>query len=563
MRYIYCRAVGIVVLLVASCVVAFAQENRRVEVTATYRPEVSQATKLIVPTTIDDAPIIEPEIEYNVRPQTWQVSLETADYEPVAMNNYDFRRATPLYAKVGVGYPLASDVALRYGIHNLRVGYLGIGVEHRGDFARRSNGDGVLRSAAESYNMHNGVVLGGGVFAGKRLFEASMSYVNDIYNRYAELSSEPACVGLHRTDVSLRFGDDFCDMSHLNFAVELHSGYWAHKLPMLTRDMTALNEFSGGASLRLAGKLGGGMAGIDVGYDLWRGNRVFGYQDSRFDVGVDYRRRWGFVDFEVGVAYMYDMVKLREKPSHFVLPHLKVLFDIKKAALAPYVEVSTHVAQNDLSSLYDKNPYIDFGAAYDTLTHMANGVSYDMSVGIDGSLFATRFTYRVYAGVNLQRNHLFWYVTLPGKFGVVNGNNDRMFYGVELGCRPISGLMINAGFEGHVDSTDFDFKYLSSEPKFKADVRVEYAYEGWRFYASADVLGRREWSVLDADGVSLRSEPFTAQTCVDLQLGAAYRIKNGIELYLDGTNLLNNRIYDYAYYYRRGIGFMCGVKLNF
>ena len=69
--------------------------------------------------------------------------------------------------------------------------------------------------------------------------------------------------------------------------------------------------------------------------------------------------------------------------------------------------------------------------------------------------------------------------------------------------------------------------------------------------------------MLDADGVSLRSEPFTAQTCVALQLGAAYRIKNGIELYLNGTNLLNNRIYDYAYYYRRGIGFMCGVKLNF
>ena len=90
MRYIYSRVVVAVVLLVASCTMAYAQESKRVEISTTYRPEVEQATKLMVPTTIEDVPVINPDIEYNVVPQTWQVSLDTEDYEPVVMYNFDF-----------------------------------------------------------------------------------------------------------------------------------------------------------------------------------------------------------------------------------------------------------------------------------------------------------------------------------------------------------------------------------------------------------------------------------------------------------------------------------------
>ena len=36
-----------------------------------------------------------------------------------------------------------------------------------------------------------------------------------------------------------------------------------------------------------------------------------------------------------------------------------------------------------------------------------------------------------------------------------------------------------------------------------------------------------------------------------------------IEVFADGENLLNSRIYDFANYYRQGVGFMLGVKMNF
>ena len=50
-----------------------AQEHKRVEVTTTYNPEVAPAKKLTAPTTISDVPGIEPEIRYNIKPESWQI----------------------------------------------------------------------------------------------------------------------------------------------------------------------------------------------------------------------------------------------------------------------------------------------------------------------------------------------------------------------------------------------------------------------------------------------------------------------------------------------------------
>ena len=54
---------------------------------------------------------------------------------------------------------------------------------------------------------------------------------------------------------------------------------------------------------------------------------------------------------------------------------------------------------------------------------------------------------------------------------------------------------------------------------------------------------------------------------IDLRAGISFRVSHTVDIYVDGYNLLNRTdstaIYDWAYYYRNGIGFMAGVKLNF
>jgi hypothetical protein len=56
---------------------------------------------------------------------------------------------------------------------------------------------------------------------------------------------------------------------------------------------------------------------------------------------------------------------------------------------------------------------------------------------------------------------------------------------------------------------------------------------------------------------------FTTPTTVDLRAGISVRASQRVEIYADGYNLLNSRIYDYAYYYRNGAGFMAGVMIDF
>jgi hypothetical protein len=56
---------------------------------------------------------------------------------------------------------------------------------------------------------------------------------------------------------------------------------------------------------------------------------------------------------------------------------------------------------------------------------------------------------------------------------------------------------------------------------------------------------------------------FKAPAAFDLKANIAFKVTNSIEAYIDGANLLNQKIYDYAHYYNRGLGFLVGVKMDF
>lgn len=200
------------------------------EVTKNYTHEASAAKKMIAPTEISDAPEVEPTIVYSVSPETWQVELEDHNFKPARANYWDYNRAEHFYAQLGVGYPLVSDATLRYTTYNTRIGYLGVGVEHDGNFAQKLNVDGIKRSSAESYAMSNRLNVNGGVVAGKQMFTASADYDYSIFNRYAMIS-DPSRLHFHDAELSLRYGDDFVDLSRINFAVSADGGYWSHAVP--------------------------------------------------------------------------------------------------------------------------------------------------------------------------------------------------------------------------------------------------------------------------------------------------------------------------------------------
>lgn len=554
------KALGTLLLLLSCTAVGVvAQEHKRVEVTTIYNPEVSPATKLVAPASIADRPDIEPDIEYGVNPDTWQIELEDHDFKPATAGYWDFNRAKRLYTKLGVGYPIASDAAIRYATGNVRVGYFGAGIEHDANFSERSTVTNVVRSMADSYDMRNRAYLHGGVIAGSQIFEVSADYNYDIYNRYAELTPTPQRLMFHDAGLKLRFGDNFADLRRLNFDVELHGGYWRHVPPSATDAIKAAPEFSVGGSVRIARAMRANVVGLRASYDMWR-SKPTDYKDMRIGFAVDYARDFGFINLDASLGYMFDRVEGRAKPSHFLLPRLKLLFDVGMTALLPYVEVNTTVSQNGVSSLYGANPYLDYKASYDTLRAMPNTRSYDVSLGFTGSAASSRLAYRLYLGANFMRDQVVWYVNNIGTFGVSAGSNNRLFVGAEISYRPVGGLLLAASVYAH--SNNSSAKYYVNDANLRSEVEVEYSLKRWKFYVLGDITGARKWSV-DTGVEGVTSEPFTTDTTIDLRAGVSLRASRQVEIYIDGYNLLNSRIYDYAYYYRTGIGAMAGVKIDF
>ncbi len=555
MRYI--SGIFVAIVMLAATTTLSAQEYKRVEVTKNYMHEVAPAQKMVAPTTITDAPEIEPEIKYNVNPETWQIELEDHNFNPATASYWDYNYAEPLYARLAVGYPLVSDVAVRYARHNTRLGYFGVGVEHDGDFYPMANAEGVMQSIANSYSMSNRINVDGGVMAGRQMLSARADYDFSIKNRYAEVTT-PNRLLFHDANLGLRYGDDFADLSRINFGVEAQGGYWSGCVP--TAEGVNYGEWSAEAGLDVARDFQGNIVGINAGFGLWQSDKQTSYRDMAVNLGVSYARSFGIIGVEAEVGYMFDKVSGRTKPSHFFLPAVKVDFDFGKVGIIPFVELQTNITHNTVESLYKTNPYIDYMPMQGAFNTMASTRSYDLHFGIKGSDRSSKVAYRLYLGGNFMRDQMLWYVNEMGTFGFTQDDNNRLFASLECEYHPIGGLKLAASARAHMDNTKS--AYAVSDSKVTAGLLAEYRMKRWVFNISGDFRSARCWSgVMNEDG----SVPvaFKAPAAFDLKANIAFKVTNSIEAYIDGANLLNQKIYHYAHYYNRGLGFMVGVKMDF
>lgn len=536
---------------------AQAQNVRTVTVTKDYVPEVSATTKIVAPTTFNDTYVYEPEISNeSVLPDTWRTTLSAHDFRPPQFSYWDFLTPKQFYIQADAGYPLSSDLIFRYTMQSKRDGYFNVGLIHNGDFAARQNTDGDKLPITNSFSMRNGIDVSGGVILGQRMLEAYAMYDNNLYNRYAEVN-DPARINFHDANISVRFGDNFSNLKRLNFSVEAHGGYWAHRLPLAINGDDNYGEANVGVSATLARIFTKkNRVQIAANYDMWMGGNV--YRDIRFGLDVCYARKFNMFNVEAGVGYMFDKVKGRSRASHFIMPHAKVLLDLKLDAFIPYVEFDTRVGQNSVASIYKRNPYIDFEKMTSAFAEMANDRSYDLSIGFSGSV-NTRFAYRAYFGVSFVRDNLFFYINHDANFGATTANNTRLIYGAEIEYMPIGGLRLGGSIHGVVDTPKS--LYYINDPAYEATVFAEYTLRRWQFGISSDFVGKRYWTHLNELGDMI--SPIITKGYIDLGAKVSFKATEMVDVYAQGVNLLNAKIFDYANYYRAGIGFKVGVKIDF
>ena len=561
-----------------------AQVEKRVEVTKAYVPKVESALKLAVEPDMTDTTRMRPEIDYTVTPLSLRTTLTTRPIRPATVTYWEFNRPLPFYLKVGAGYPLNSVVDFYATTQNPSTGYVIGYVNHEGSYSKIAN---EIDAKNNSTRMYNRAGVAAGKYLGRHILEGELSYDNRMYHRYGSYTTVPESVGAvdfggdgmndyGNAALSLRFGDDFQDLSRVNFEVALHGDlFFDHsERPDVGETGRQLNI---GAEGRIAKGFVRSSFSLGIGYDYFGGQQwLSDYRQQLIRASLRYRFAGGVVGLEVGGDYYHDRVEMPGDPEaltetgDYFIPFARLDFNLGTPGLKPFFEADGTVRPNDFRTLTAANPYVAPGTWLDK-----SSVDYNFRAGLGGTLWSKRFAYRVYAGFSVQDNRLFWatllersgadgeYETFASTFIPQLGRQTVTSFNGEIEYRPLSSLMFDLGVHGRFYNVEPDWD--NGEASFVGNVGVTYTGRKVSFGVEARMESERSWSTLDYMFVDeARYLPvFKAPFTVDLRAHFDWRVSHRVTLFAEGRNLVNQRLYDFARYPELGASVTVGIKANF
>jgi len=573
---------------------AVAQVERQVEVTKKFVPSVERAEKLPIMPDMTDTTRIYPDIDYTITPLSIQTAFQLKPIRPATVTYWEFNRPLPFYLKVGVGYPLNSVLDFYATTQNPSVGYAIGYVNHDGRYAKIRNDFGDRHSATR---INNRIGATAGKYLGRHILEGEISYENRLYYRYGAhrspvfdeivnssngasdfaLASPATAVDYGDGRIMIRVGDDFHDLNRVNFEVSLRGGmFFDHSdWPNYKDKARQISLDVGGRIARAWGKH---RIVANLSYMRFSGQKAIdNYLQQQVRAGIRYGRESDFLTYEVGADYYHDKIE-GEKSGNYILPHIRLDFNLGTKKLRPFVEIDGQVAANDYRSLTRQNPYL-----YPTSLVDKSSVDYNGHFGIAGTLSRDRFSYRVYATYSIHDNHLYWYglgTYLPVDKIYIEAATCIMphtarqtavsFHG-EMEWHPITSLLLNLGLHGFI--YDNESVYKSGDPSIKGNLAVRYTGKKVALGVAAILQGSREWTMEDnrmfanTDESWLTTAPirstFEVPCSIDLRVNFAWKLSSTVGIFAEVHNLLNERIYEYLWHPEYGINFTAGVKLNF
>ena len=563
-----------------------AQVEKRVEVTKAYVPKVESALKLAVEPDMTDTTRMRPEIDYTVTPLSLQTTLATRPIRPATVTYWEFNRPLPFYLKVGAGYPLNSVLDFYASTQNPSTGYLIGYLNHEGRYAKIANEIGVKNNSTRMYNRAG---VAAGKYFGRHVLEGELSYDNRMYHRYGSYTTDPnlpeeqlRALGIGGMNdygdaaLSVRFGDDFQDLSRVNFEVGLHGDLFFDHSDR-PGDGEKGRQLNFGAEGRIARGFGRSSFSLGIGYDAFGGQQwLSGCWQQLIRASLRYHYAGGVVGLEAGADYYHDRVETPGEPEALVetgdyfIPFARLDFNLGTPGLKPFFEADGTVRPNDFRTLTAANPYVAPGTWLDK-----SSVDYNFRAGLGGSLWRNRFTYRVYAGFSVQDNRLFWatllersgadgeYETFASTFIPQLGRQTVTSFNGEIEYRPISSLRFDLGVHGRFYNKECD--WANGEASFVGNVGVTYTGRKVAFGVGARMESERSWSTLDYMFVDeARYLPvFKAPFTVDLRAHFDWRVSHRVTLFAEGRNLADQRLFDFARYPELGANFTVGVKATF
>ena len=549
-----------------------AQVEREVEVTKQYVPKLPPARKMDFQPDMVDTVSIRPEIDYTIVPKSFASALSTEKIRPAKVTYWEYTKNYPIYIKAGVGYPLVSEVDAYASTNRADVGYLSAYINHRGSYSdiKTFNPISAEEWLGKAHQMSNRIGVNGGKYIGRYTFNGDIYYDADIFHRYAQPKSDDAIdeVNYENIALAMSFGDSFADMSKVNFNIYAAADYYNDKseqLPDLERKM---QQFNATAGLKLGRNIGT-KACIYATFD-YQGSFGMKYikqsSNNIISGSVAYEHNINkSIDIRASIKYSHDKIA-NQKSRHHILPNVYVGFNVaQKDTFVPYIEFDSRLERNTYQHLQQANPYILLrGAEYQAVP---NTTIYNLRAGFTGHTTNNKLSYRLNANAAFMSNALYWINVDNIGFNVTTAAQNIITLNASLEYKPLSTLMFGAGFKWMLYDENFaDIE--NGKPNFEANLNIQYTHHKFAVGAKADIIGSRSWSFAGnyfegdvRDNYTLHS--YTYPVCVDLGLTFDWFVAKQCTIYIEGRNLANSKIYDFALYRRLGIGAVAGIKVQF
>lgn len=551
---------------------AAAQVEKSVEVTKEYVPAVAEAHKLAIVPDMTDTVRLRPDIDYSITPLSLSTTLASEPIRPATVTYWEFNRPRPFYLKLGAGWPLNSVVDFYASTQNPSTGYLLGYINHEGRYADIRNEFGLK---SNSLRMMNRVGIAAGKYFGRHTLEGEVSYDDRYYRRYGQYMNEPMPeefgpkVNYGEFEVKLRIGDDFKDLTRWNFNIGLCGDLFLDRSDDW-HSAGGVRQTHLGVDGALARGFGAHWLRLDLHYHYNGGAKsIADMNHDIFSAGLRYGMSGGHLRLQLGADYYYDM-PVDGKAYHYVIPAVKLHFDLGTKAFAPYLELDGSLRDNTLRSLSRVNPYV-----YERRWGERSTVEYDVRLGAFGSFAESKVAYRIFASAGFIENQLYWYgvqrttglTSQLDLFGYVLAGQRVTSLNGEMEFKPASRLRLMVGVHGYL--YDDDTAYSSGMPSFEGRVAARYTGRKVSFGASVDMQSVRHWTLLP--GTALPGDPsaavgadtFRAPFGVDVGVDVDWRITPGFSLFAEAHNLANMKLYRYAFYPEYGINFTAGVKFVF
>lgn len=534
--------------------------ERQVDVTRDYRPTVERAAKLPVQPNMTDTVQLRPEFDYTVKPTPINHGFGITTLSPVSIDVSTYEPLYPFYAKVGFGFPGQSLADLYVNSTGRGKGSVGLYLNHTGNYNKIKNDLGFKNKATTT---ENSAGLTGRVRFGKVMLSGEAGLDYDMFSRYGQFNYGGMNVeGKGKVQeqkfmtprASLRVGNDFKDLSYLNFAVTAGGYYF--------EDDFSVSESGAAFGLELAKQYGDNQLSLSLGYDGAYGNDMLNdYKNHIINVAPRYNFVSDRVKMGLGINFVFD--KDDDDTDMIALPAFNIAM-ISTPQFVPYIDIDGRVERSSYRSLTSRNPYLsEYSPIPDNTYH------YDARAGVQGAISGV-FMYRLYGG--------FSYVKDAVNFAnVYSLGNSSTFYAfrekrmlrytaaLELEGRFASSfsMAIAGRYHGYDTKT---FEHESGLPEYEVSLKLKWNHRDKFFVTGGfDIIGSR-WFMeyrMESDVFTPEFSYVKQKSVFDVNLELEYRIQKTLGIFLSGNNLAGSKLYRFNHYPSNGPMVSLGAKFMF